>query len=216
MAKGGSDSDPTAYAPVAERIHLFYERHPLGRIETELVSRDEHEVVFKALVYRDENERRPAATGRASEREGDGEVNLAACLENTETSAVGRALANLGFTASRQRPSREEMEKAQRARARLARASARVAEPAMPRLHAEAERARPPIDAAPLQRRANELVDALSLVRAAERLGLRPLRAEWLRGRIAATATSAPTRERLLTMLKHWIAKRRDEVLRIR
>lgn len=215
MAKSGSDFDPTLYAPVAERIRLFYERHPLGRIETKLVSRDEHEILFKALVYRDETERRPAATGWASEREGDGEINLVACLENTETSAVGRALANLGFTASRERASREEMDKAQRARARLARAASRVAEPAVARMTEPPDRRRPAIDRDPLQRRANELVDALSLVRAAERLGLRPLRAEWLRRRIASAETSAATRERLVMMLKHWVAKRHDEALRI-
>jgi hypothetical protein len=62
----------------------------------------------------------PAATGWASEREGDGDINTVACLENTETSAVGRALANLGFTASAKRPSREEMDKVARARTRLA------------------------------------------------------------------------------------------------
>jgi hypothetical protein len=111
------------YALVAERITLFYSRHPSGRIITELVSRSEYgkarEVTFKALVFREANDSLPAATGWASEREGDGDINTVACLENTETSAVGRALANLGFTASARRPSREEMEKAARARARL-------------------------------------------------------------------------------------------------
>lgn len=116
--KSGPDFDNEGYATVAERIRLFYERHPQGRIETRLVSRTKHEVVFKARVFRNDTDARPAATGWAAEREGDGEVNLVACLENTETSAVGRALANLGFTASRLRPSAEEMAKAARARAR--------------------------------------------------------------------------------------------------
>jgi hypothetical protein len=108
------------YALVADRITLFYARHPEGRIITELVSRSEAEVTFRALVYRTAAEREPAATGWASEREGDGPVNTVACLENTETSAIGRALANLGFTASGERPSAEEMAKAARARARPA------------------------------------------------------------------------------------------------
>src|SRR5919199_5390923 len=119
MAKGDLDLDGGEYAPVAERITLFYARYPTGRIITKLVSRSEREVVFQALVYRAAHHARPAATGWAAEREGDGEVNTVACVENTETSAIGRALANLGFTASRQRPSREEMEKAERARGRL-------------------------------------------------------------------------------------------------
>lgn len=80
-----------------------------------MISRD-RDVVFRAAVYRMPEDRVPAATGWASEREGDGDINMVACVENTETSAIGRALANLGFTASRKRPSREEMLKADRAR----------------------------------------------------------------------------------------------------
>src|SRR5687767_16012515 len=79
---------------------------------------NEREVVFRASVYRTEKSRTPAATGWASERIGDGDVNTVACLENTETSAIGRALANLGLTASAHRPSREEMDKANRERIR--------------------------------------------------------------------------------------------------
>jgi hypothetical protein len=119
MPKAGPSFSSGDYALVADRIKLFYERFPQGRIITELVSRSEREVTFKALVYRSPEEREPAATGWASEREGNGDVNLVACLENTETSAVGRALANLGFTASRRRPSYEEMAKAERERAKV-------------------------------------------------------------------------------------------------
>jgi hypothetical protein len=106
------------YAPVADRVALFYDRFPMGRIVTQLVDRSDRGVVFRAAVYRGLEERRPAATGWAAEREGDGEINTVACLENTETSAVGRALANLGFTASKQRASAEEMAKVARERAR--------------------------------------------------------------------------------------------------
>ena len=118
MPKTTLPFDSGAYAPVADRIALFYERHPSGRIVTDLIERAEV-VVFKARVYRDQGDRMPAATGWASERVGDGEINAVACVENTETSAIGRALANLGITAGRQRPSREEMEKAARARRQL-------------------------------------------------------------------------------------------------
>ena len=119
MAKSDFGFDPSIYAPVAERIRLFWESFPNGRITTRLVSRTERDVVFEARVYRSATDNEPAATGWAAEREGDGDVNAVACLENTETSAVGRALANLGFTAAKERPSVEEMQKAARARARL-------------------------------------------------------------------------------------------------
>lgn len=118
MSKSSLLFNPAEYALVANRITLFYERYPTGRIVTELVSRD-RDVLFKASVFRSAAEKEPAATGWASEREGDGEINEVACVENTETSAIGRALANLGFTASIRRPSREEMEKADRARSRV-------------------------------------------------------------------------------------------------
>ena len=118
MGKGDNEFDRDGYAPVADRIALFYERFPMGRIQTSLVERSDRGVVFRAAVYRGPDERRPAATGWAAEREGDGEINTVACLENTETSAVGRALANLGFTASRHRPSAEEMAKVVRERTR--------------------------------------------------------------------------------------------------
>src|SRR4051812_5054548 len=119
MSKTDSSFNADQYATVADRIELFYSRFPEGRINTELVERRDGEITFKALVYRTAVETLAAATGWASEREGDGDVNTVACLENTETSAVGRALANLGFTASTKRPSREEMAKAERARRRV-------------------------------------------------------------------------------------------------
>jgi hypothetical protein len=118
MPKINPEFDPESYAPVAERVELFYEKHPTGRILTELVQHTDREIVFRAAVYRGADDREPAATGWASERVGDGEVNAVACLENTETSAIGRALANLGFLASRLRPSAEEVAKAVRGRPR--------------------------------------------------------------------------------------------------
>lgn len=119
MPKSSLPYVPSEYALVADRITLFYEKHPTGRIITRLISRDARGIVFRASVYRSAEERLPAATGWASERENDGnEVNAVACLENTETSAIGRALANLGFTASRKRASYEEMQKVERAKAR--------------------------------------------------------------------------------------------------
>lgn len=122
MPKATSTVDLSSYTPVAERIRLFYERFPEGRLVTELVSSEAKEgatvVTFRALAFRGAHDIHPAATGWAAERDDDGEVNAVACVENAETSAIGRALANLGFAAS-VRPSREEMVKAERARAHL-------------------------------------------------------------------------------------------------
>jgi hypothetical protein len=192
------------YALVADRITLFYERYPNGRIVTELHSRSEREITFRALVYRSAAESEPAATGWASERPGEGEINRIACLENTETSAIGRALANLGFTASSRRPSREEMERVARERARVAspppRASA-VAEPRPPRTI--------PLDADPLQRRANVVHDVLGLLERAEAIGFPERRSATLRS--AALRPELPPRRltRLERRVRGWMVRHR-------
>jgi hypothetical protein len=56
------------------------------------------------------------ATGYAEEVRGAGNVNRTSHVENCETSAVGRALANAGMAGTdvNKRPSREEMSKVQR------------------------------------------------------------------------------------------------------
>ena len=218
MRKTGPDFNPDEYAPVSERIRLFYDTHPLGRIETELVTRTPHEVVFKATVYRNATDSQAAATGWAAEREGDGEVNLVACLENTETSAIGRALANLGFTASRRRPSVEEMTKTWRARARLPRRSPwhtdRETSPPLP-YPTETTRPEqaPALAAEPLQREANDVVDALALLRSAERFGLRRVRSTSLRERLIAGEMSTESVHQWMSLLRRWIEKRRIDAL---
>jgi hypothetical protein len=171
--------DPSRYATVAERIALFYRSHPNGRILTELVNRDAESVTFKALVFRGDGDTVPAATGWATEREGDGDINTVACLENTETSAIGRALANLGYTASRERPSVEEMRKAARSRER--RKSAAVSS-AQAVAQAAAPRASTVAESSPAYGHAVE--DVLELLREAERAGLKRIRADRLRTRL--------------------------------
>jgi hypothetical protein len=184
LDRGDGAFDLASYAPVAERITLFYETFPRGRIITELVSRTDKDVVFRALVYRDASDVAAAATGWAAEREGDGEINTVACLENTETSAIGRALANLGFTASRERPSAEEMAKASRARVRAA------------GVHIERD----------------EAADLLALVKSAERLGLRKRRADSIRA--LARDDGASSRVQTWTrVVRRWVQRRRDERL---
>jgi hypothetical protein len=199
------------YAPVADRIALFYAKHPTGRIRTKLIERTAEVVVFKASVFRTETDTLAAATGWASERVGDGDVNAVACLENTETSAIGRALANLGFTASIRRPSAEEMQKADRERARLA---AKVAEPLA------RDRVRPPHPLPPsatpdsksvdpaLQSRADAVHDVLVLLEAAARYGLRARRTDSLRRGLLSPGSTPDAGERVGRLLRRWIAKR--------
>jgi hypothetical protein len=181
LGRGDDAFDPASYAPVAERISLFYEAFPRGRIVTELISRTERDVVFRALVYRKADDADPAATGWAAEREGDSEINTVACLENTETSAIGRALANLGFTASRERPSAEEMAKASRARVRIG-----IVKP-----------------------NASALVaDLNSLITRAEGLGVRAPRAERWRRQVSSGEFSDVVLVRCERRLRLWLLAR--------
>ena len=201
MVKTGiGEHDLSDYALVADRITLFYQRFPAGRIVTELYSRTEREITFRALVYRGAADTEPAATGWASERVGEGEINQVACLENSETSAVGRALANLGFTASSRRPSREEMEKAARQRARLAAVHGPV-EPIPVR--------RVPLDADPLQRRANAVHDVLGLIERAEAIGFPERRGTTLRDAVQRADLTPRTVMRLERRIRAWMARHR-------
>jgi len=101
------------YAPVADRLALFWDNN-YGRIVTEIIVDDGTRIVFRAAVYREFDDDRPAATGHAEEIRGSSNVNRTSALENAETSAVGRALANWIYQASTERPSREEMAKVAR------------------------------------------------------------------------------------------------------
>lgn len=110
--------NPDDYIDVAERIQRFYERHAEGRITTEMVAWNDDGIVFRAAAYRDRTQPvdAPDAVGWAHEVPGQGHVNRTSALENCETSAIGRALANLGFPVKpgEARPSRQEMQKVAR------------------------------------------------------------------------------------------------------
>ena len=166
MPKTLPDDDLTGYVPVATRLSLFFEAFPSGQVITKLISRENGEITFRASVYRTEEATRPAATGWASEVVGDGDINDVACLENTETSAVGRALANLGFAGSVRRPSLEEMAKVSRARARLRGSEAYASTP----IQSRAVHERLQSDA--LQRKADLAADAMRLVSELESRGV--------------------------------------------
>ena len=108
--------DLESYATVQERIAQFYQDFPDGSIRTFMAVRDGAEVVFEARVYRTPEEAAMGiyTSGWAREVEGKSPVNKTSHLENAESSAVGRALANLGYATDARRPSRNEMIKVAR------------------------------------------------------------------------------------------------------
>ena len=105
--------DLSSYATVEERLALFWAAHPDGRIATEIVRMDDHAVLFRADVYRHRDDPHPVAIGHAYEEKTDRGVNATSNVENAETSAIGRAMANWIYAAGK-RPSREEMGKVER------------------------------------------------------------------------------------------------------
>ncbi len=101
------------YEPVAVRHSRWLAQHPNGRTITHMVSIPGADVcVIRAELWLEDV---CIATGYAEEVRGAGNVNRTSHVENCETSAVGRALANAGMAGTdvNKRPSREEMMKVQ-------------------------------------------------------------------------------------------------------
>jgi len=102
------------YEPVAARHARWLADHPNGRTITHMISAPGADIcVIRAELWLEDI---CIATGYAEEVRGSGNVNRTSHVENCETSAVGRALANAGYAGSdvNKRPSREEMSKVQR------------------------------------------------------------------------------------------------------
>jgi hypothetical protein len=98
------------YETVEERLIKFWKDHEQGRIITTLLSGTSSQFIVRAELYKDGSEL-VWATGLAEETVQGRGVNSTSALENCETSAIGRALANAGYATKGKRASREEMTK---------------------------------------------------------------------------------------------------------
>ena len=99
------------YEPVEVRLEKFIKDYPSFRISTELEVVETSRYIVKAYLYKDAADVVAWATGYAEETVTSRGVNQTSALENCETSAIGRALANAGYAPKGKRPSREEMSK---------------------------------------------------------------------------------------------------------
>jgi hypothetical protein len=104
------------YQTVQERIDLFWKKFPEGRFKLDIVSQSDNQVIIKASVWTDKNDKQPTTVDFAEERIGTSPVNKISHVENCATSALGRAISALGgeFSPKGKRPSREEMDKVAR------------------------------------------------------------------------------------------------------
>jgi hypothetical protein len=109
------------YDTVEVRLARFHDDYPDGRVITYETTDPEDRAkgywIVRAQIFTDHEDQHancPKATGMAFEIEGGAGANKTAALENAETSAIGRALANMGYS-GRKRPTQTEMNKVQRA-----------------------------------------------------------------------------------------------------
>ena len=119
------------YETVEERLVKFWKENPDGQIHTKLLSNTPTQFIVEASIYRTEADARPWTTGLAEETIAARGVNATSALENCETSAIGRALANAGFATTGKRASREEMSKvagAEKVKSEIADVKAKMAE----------------------------------------------------------------------------------------
>ena len=99
------------YEPVEVRLEKFIKDYPDFRVSTELEVIESNRYIVKAYLFKTASDSVAWATGLAEETVTSRGVNQTSALENCETSAIGRALANAGYAPKGKRPSREEMTK---------------------------------------------------------------------------------------------------------
>jgi len=99
------------YETCEVRLDKWWKDNPDGRVATELISFQNGQYIVQAYLYRTFADSVAYSTGLAEEKITDRGVNATSALENCETSAIARALANANYAAKGKRPSREEMTK---------------------------------------------------------------------------------------------------------
>ena len=99
------------YETVESRLEKWWKDYPDGRISTKIEQATDTRYIVSAELFKTEADAKAFSTGLASESVSDRGVNSTSALENCETSAIGRALANAGYAAKGKRASREEMSK---------------------------------------------------------------------------------------------------------
>jgi hypothetical protein len=99
---------------VPERIQKLYELHPFAIVETHFRNRETYKddgfIFVSALIYRDETSSRGTTGNGWCKYPGLTKFTQGSELMKAETTAVGRALAMMGFLVNRGMASREEID----------------------------------------------------------------------------------------------------------
>ena len=102
------------YVEVKDRLPTFLKQFPEGCVTCEIIGDPDkvfestpNAVIVKASLWENSDSNRPLAEGFAQEY-AEGRMSNS-FVEICETSAIGRALANMGIQGNEKRPSREEM-----------------------------------------------------------------------------------------------------------
>lgn len=89
------------YVQINERIVKFYDEHPEGSLQSEMILRTDTVVVMKAWAYRTPDDTKPGIGHSSCPIPGLTTYTKNSEIENAETSAWGRAIAALGFEVKR-------------------------------------------------------------------------------------------------------------------
>jgi hypothetical protein len=98
------------YVEVNERLKHFRANHPKYSLTSEVIEKTDSSILILATIKDDKD--RPIATGIAEEIKGSTFINKTSYVENCETSAWGRALANFGIGLDTSVASAEEVQNA--------------------------------------------------------------------------------------------------------
>lgn len=130
------------YWDVDARIRAFWRDYPEGQILSQVVSQDEFEMVIQTTIKLHRDDPQPTSNGIASEdRRLLKENQKAFRAEICETSAIGRALSNMGYNSDQRlgpaaRPSKQEMQKVARVEQNIAQAAQPASEEQEPEIPA--------------------------------------------------------------------------------
>jgi len=98
------------YVEVNERLRFFRETYPKFSLTSEVLEKTDNSILILASVIDEDG--RVIANGMAEEEKGSTFINKTSYVENCETSAWGRALANFGIGLENSVASAEEVQNA--------------------------------------------------------------------------------------------------------